>query len=178
MLKGKLLLCSYSCSLSFLFGAAVGCVTAFLCSGDAVLRLYKSVALWQLSSGPCASMVACAVLTLCFLLLSFTVHGYLAVPLLDSVYGFCVSVECYSLLYVKGAVLQAFILSALIAMPAVPVLRLSAQCSALSLRVAQLIRSNGITGFDYHPYTRSIWLAMLLLFILFLLRCCVLSTLF
>ncbi len=160
----------FICSLSFLFGGAVGSAVCFLCSDPAILRIRGGVLRWLSAGGPNSLFAFEILLVLLALFCAASMLGFLLLPVLNCFFGFCLSLEIISLLQpgLHFAPRDLALVSMLF--PVLPLLRISAVCSQLSLRVARACSFDGSPSYDLRPAIRTIWIALLLMFITLLLQ--------
>ena len=164
------------CILAFLLGCAAGCLTGYFCSSSAAVELNTYFTEWYLENGALRCLTSEVIFSLLFLLCSESVIGYLLIPILNSLYGYCFSVLLFVVL-LSGTGLQIKIAVVIPAMISIlPLLRISKLCSCVSLCIARMWNSNGIRGFDMHSFTIPIWSALLILVLLLPLRLCLLSS--
>ena len=161
---------TYFCGFSFLLGGMSGCLTGFLCSDKAQNHLTSYIFYLHTDDAMIACFAAELLTAVFALVLSLMVYGFIFVPALDSIFGYCFGFAC--ILNIQSTV--AFSIHGLLFYSFIPdtlvLLRLTVISSEISHRNTKSWISTGSRIFDLKYSLYWVWAYLFILLIAFLLR--------
>ena len=160
----------FLCGLLFLLGIAVGCVIGFQSTENALHSFSERILQWYTTSGPIRCFAGDICICFFCLISSISVLGCVFVPVVGFCYGGFLSLALFSLLCTITA-WQAIGLCILAVLVSTVILRVFVLCATISIRCFRLWYTSGMQSFDLQPFIRSLWISLLLLFLILIIRC-------
>ena len=163
-------LTTYLCGFAFLMGGMSGCLTTFLCSDQAQNHLTSYIIHLNNNDVIIACFAAELLSAVFALILSLVAYGFVLVPVLDSIFGYCFGFAC--ILIIQSTV--AFTIQGLLFFSFIPdtlvLIRLTVISSEISYRNTQSWISSGNRAFDLKYSLHSVWAYLYIILIAFALR--------
>ncbi len=166
------------CGFAFLFGGMVGCLVLYLSSDSALSSLSSLLLNGQALETTSICFAAELLIAVFALLLSITAFGLILIPVFDFVIGFYFGI--WILLSIYACITSGQLMYGLF-MPipnSMILVYITAQCSEISAKNAEIWTSKGLRTFDLRTRTYGIWLMLIVLLVLSILQSIVLYSTF
>lgn len=161
-------LSTYTCGFAFLLGGMMGCLTGFLCSDNALSHLTVLFSGWHSFDAFGTCFAAELLIAVFALLLSLAAYGAVLIPVTVLAAGYCSGVFLLSAAFSEAAALWRLFLF----FPDVLLLlRIASRCCGISLQISHAWTSGGKRTFDLKSRLYWIWIELIILWILYALRC-------